>query len=140
MQGLLFIVENRDNIWYNLMHLKKGAMRLQVRTFKNCNIVMDTSIQRLLKMKSFILNKCLYSNWQTIYPRLKYPHNGQHINVPLIFWFLIMTFNLCFHHQLLIKWVCIHIGQSHSWFPKRLWMFDTELNAHQISILDNLRD
>ena len=140
MQGLRFIVENRDNIWCNLMHLKKGVMRVQVRTFKNCNIAMDTSIQRVLRLKVYILNKCLYSNWQTIYPRLKYPHNGPQVKVPLIFLFLIMTFNFCFHHQLLIKWVCIHVGQTHSQLPKCLWMFDTELNTHQISILDNLCD
>ena len=40
--------------------LEKSAMRLQVTAFKNCNIVMDTSIQRLPKMKKFIfyLNAC----------------------------------------------------------------------------------
>ena len=32
-----FIVENRDNIWCNLMHLKKSVMGLQVRAFKNCS-------------------------------------------------------------------------------------------------------
>ena len=64
--------------------------------------------------------------------------NSPHIKVPLIFWFLIMTFNL---------WVCIHIGnsseyieQTHSQFLKYLWMFGTEWNAHQIGILDNLLD
>ena len=73
--------------------------------------------------------------------------NGLHIKVPLIFWFLIMIFYLCFYHQLWVKWVCIdignssgHIGQTHSRFPKYLWMFDTECNAHQIDILDNLFD
>ena len=71
--------------------------------------------------------------------------NGQHIKVPLIFWFLIMIFYLCFYHQLWVKWVCIdignssgHIGQTHSRFPKYLWMFRTEWNAHQIDILNNL--
>ena len=127
MQGLLFIIEIWDNIWCNLMHLKKSIMRLQDRAFTNCNIVMDTSIKRILKMKNFIiLNKRLYSNWQTIYPKLKYPHNGSHIKVPLFFWFLLMTFNSCFHHQLLIKSVCIQIEQNHSQFPKCLnvwcWM------------------
>ena len=33
-----------------------------------------------------------------------------------------------------------HIGQTHSRFPKYLWMFDTECNAHIIDILDNLLD
>ena len=58
-------------------------------------------------------------------------NNGPSIKVPLIFWFLIMTFNLCFYHQLWVK--CIHIenssghtGEAHSRFPKCLWMFDTE--------------
>ena len=71
--------------------------------------------------------------------------NGPHIKVPLIFWFLIMIFYLCFYHQLWVKWVCIdignssgHIGQTHSRFPKYLWMFDTEWKAHQFDILDNL--
>ena len=76
-------------------------------------------------------------------------NNGPHIKVPLIFWFLIMTFGLSFYHQLWVKWVHIHIGfgnnsghieQTHLRFPKCLWMFDTELNAHQIGILDNLFD
>ena len=33
----MFIVENRDNIWCNLMHLKISVMGLQVRIFKNCS-------------------------------------------------------------------------------------------------------
>ena len=71
--------------------------------------------------------------------------NGPGIKVPLIFWFLIMIFYLCFYHQLWVKWVCIdignssgHIRQTHSRFPKYLWIFDTEWKAHQIDILDNL--
>ena len=71
--------------------------------------------------------------------------NGSHIKVPLIVWFLIMIFYLCFYYELLVKWVCINIGvssghieQSHSRFPKYLWMFDTEWKAHQIGIPDNL--
>ena len=70
--------------------------------------------------------------------------NGQHIKVPLIFWFLIMVFYFCFY-QLWVKWLCIdigkssgHIGQTHLRFPKYLWMFDTEWNAHQTDILDNV--
>ena len=60
-------------------------------------------------------------------------NNGLHIKVPLIFWFLIMTFDLSFHNQLWVKWVCIHIGnnsgqieQTHLRFLIWLWMFDTE--------------
>ena len=74
-------------------------------------------------------------------------NNGPHIKVPLIFWFLIMIFYLCFYHQLWVKWVRIHvgnssghIGQTHSQFQKYLWMSDTECNAHQSYILDNLFD
>ena len=71
--------------------------------------------------------------------------NGPHIKVPLIFWFLIMIFYFCFYHQLWVRWLCIdigkssgHIGQTHLRFPKYLWMFDTEWNAHQTDILDNV--
>ena len=73
--------------------------------------------------------------------------NTSSIKVPLIFWFLIMNFHLCFYQQSWVKWVCIHIGnnsghieQTHLRFLKCLWIFDTELNAHQIGILDNLLD
>ena len=74
--------------------------------------------------------------------------NGPHIKFPLIFWFLIMIFYLYFYHQLWVKWVCIqhignssgHIGQTHSRFPKYLWMFETECNAHQSDTFDNLFD
>ena len=56
-------------------------------------------------------------------------NNGLHIKVPLTFWFLIMTFDLSFYHELLLKWVCIHIGfgnnsgqieQTHLRLPKCL--------------------
>ena len=57
--------------------------------------------------------------------------NGPHIKDPFIFWFLIMI--LCFYHQLRVKWVYVdignssgYIGQTHSHFPKYLWIFDTE--------------
>ena len=72
-------------------------------------------------------------------------NNGTHIKVPLIFRFLIIIFDLCFYNQLWVKWACIHIGnnsghteQTHLQFLKFLWMYDTELDAHQIGILDNL--
>ena len=109
------------------------------------------SIQRLLKLKKFIfwINACTpiknqsNQDWHT--QCLK--NNGPHITVPLIFWFLIVTFNLYFHQQLCVKWICIHIrissghiGQIHLQFPKCVWMFDTEWNAHQISTLYNLFD
>ena len=63
------------------------------------------------------------------------------MDVPLIFWFLIMTFNLCFYYKLWIKRACIHIGnssghigQTHLRSSKYLWIFDTECNAYQIDI------
>ena len=37
--------------------LEKSVIRLQVGAFTNRNIVMDTSIQRLLKIKNFIFKK-----------------------------------------------------------------------------------
>ena len=56
---------------------------------------MYTSIQEL-KMKKFIF----WISAHTPIERLKYPHsfkkNSPRMKVPLIFWFLIMTFNLCF--------------------------------------------
>ena len=58
---------------------------------------------------------------------------------------LIMIFYFCFYNQLWVKWLCIdivnssgHAGQTHSRFPKCMWIFDTEGNAHQIDILGNL--
>ena len=96
---------------------------------------MDNSIQRLLKIKKFIfwinahtpIEKQSNQDWNT---SIHLKSNGPHIKVPLIFWFLIMIFYLCFYHQLWVKWVCIdignssgHIGQTHSRFPKYLWMF-----------------
>ena len=33
-----------------------------------------------------------------------------------------------------------YMGETHSQFPKYLCMFDTEWNAHQIKILDDLFD
>ena len=72
---------------------------------------------------------------------IHWKNNCPHIKVPSIFCFLIIFFYLCFYHQLWVKWVCIRIknssGQTHSRFPKYLWIFDTKWNAHQIYILDN---
>ena len=111
---------------------------------------MGTSIQRLLKKKKIIfwinahtqIEKQSNQDWNTL---IHLKSKGPHITVPLIFWFLIMIFYLCFYHQLWVKWVCMDIenssgytGQTHSRFPKYLCMFDTEWNAHQIDILDNL--
>ena len=87
-----FIVENRDNIWWNLMHLKKCVMELLVRAFKNRN-------KWTPAYKDY---------WNTsIYLK----NNRPHIKVPLIFWFLIMTFN-CVYHKLWVKLLCIYIGNN----------------------------
>ena len=75
---------------------------------------MNTSIQRLLKMKKLIfwinahtpIESQSKQDWNT---PIHLKDNGPHIKVPLIIWFLIMTFNLCFYHQLWVKWVCTHI-------------------------------
>ena len=65
---------------------------------------MDTSIQSLLKMKKFIFwinsqtpneNKSK-QDWNT---PIHLKNDGQHIKKLLIFLFLIMNFNLCFHHN-----------------------------------------
>ena len=111
---------------------------------------MNTCIQRLLKMKEYIflinvhppIKKQSNKDWNTA---IHLENNGQSITVkvPLNFWFLIMTFNLRFYHQLWVKWVCIHtgnssehIGQTHTRFPKCLWMFDTEWNVHRVDIFE----
>ena len=72
---------------------------------------------------------------------------GPRIKVPLILWLLIMIFYLCFYHQLLVKCVCIHIGndsghteETHARFSKYLRLLDTECNAQQIDILDSFLD
>ena len=56
-----------------------------------------------------------------------------------------MIFYFCFYHQLWVKWLCIdirnssgRIGQTHLRFPNYPLMFDTEQNAHQMDIFDNL--
>ena len=70
-------------------------------------------------------------------------NNGPSIKIPLIYWFFIMTFSLCFYRNL---WVIGnnsgnignnsgHIGLSHSRFPKCLWMIDAEWNAHRLTSL-----
>ena len=139
-----FIVENWDNIWNNLMHSKKDVLELQVRQFKNCN-KWAPAYRRLLKMKKFIFwinaQTPINQDWNTP-THLK--SNGPHVKAPLIFWILIMTFNLCFHHQLCVKWVCIHIGnnsghvgQTHSRFPKCLWMFP-EMHIKLASLIISL--
>ena len=66
--------------------------------------------------------------------------NGPHIKVPLIFWFLIIIFYLCFYHQLWVKWVCIHTGNSSEHIGQTL--YDSQniygcltLNAMHIKVI-----
>ena len=120
-----FIVENLHNIWCNLMHLKQSVMGLQIKAFKYCN-KWTPVYKDYWRWKVYLLNKC-WNN--SIYLK----KNGPHMKVPLIFWFLAMTFYFCFNHRLYAKWVCInignssgHIGQTHSRFTKYQWMFHTE--------------
>ena len=65
--------------------------------------------------------------------------NDPHIKVPLIFWFLIMIFYLCFYHHLWVKCVCIdignssgHIEQTHSRFSN--YMRSLTLNERLIKL------
>ena len=101
------------------MHLKKSIMGLPVRPFKSCN-------KWIPACKDYWRWKSLYFEyWLNTYTPIEKRSNQDwntsihlknhdpHINVPLIFWFLIMTFNLCFYHQVRDKWVCIHIGDNY---------------------------
>ena len=124
------------------MHLKKSVMRLKITAFKNYNkwtpVYRFADSIQTTEDKKFIfwinthtpIEKKSNQDWNT---PIHLESNGQHIKVPLIFWFLIMIFYLCFYHQLWVRWVCIdienssgHIGQTHSRFRKYLWMFGTE--------------
>ena len=161
----IWIISSQDNnlqylckvycreLWQYLMQfdaLEKSVMRLQITAFKNCNKWTVYKYINTTEDEKFVfwinahtpIEKESNQDWNTpIHLKI----NGPYIKVHLIFWFLIMIFYLCFYQQLWIKWVCIYIGnnpghirQTHSWFPKYLWMFDTECNAHQSGILDNL--
>ena len=55
------------------MHLKKRVMTLQITVFKNCN-KRTPVYKKHWKWKVYVLNKYSYSNWKTIYPRLKFIH------------------------------------------------------------------
>ena len=117
-------------------------------SFKNCNKWTPYTKTTEDKKFTFWINahtpieKQSNQDWNT---SIHLKSNGQHIKAPLIFWFLIMIFYLCFYPQLWVKWVCIdignssgHIRQTYSWFPKYLWMFDSEWKTYEIDILDNL--
>ena len=92
---------------------------------------MDTNIPRLLKMKKYIfwvnahatIDKQSNEVWNT---HIHLKNNSPSIKVPLNLWFLIMTFNLCFYHQLWVKWVYIHTGNrsGHTIFDVRLKIQD----------------
>ena len=126
--------------------LEKSVMQMQITAFKICN-KWTPVYKACWRCKVYIFSKCSNSNWKTINwnTPIHLKSNGLHIKLPLIFWFLIMIFYLCFYHQLWVKWICIdignssgHIRQTYSRFPKYLWIFDTEWKAHQIDTLDNL--
>ena len=78
---------------------------------------MDSGIQRLLKMKKYIfwinsltpIEKQSNEDWNT---PIHLKNDSLSMKVPLIFWFLIMTFNLCFYQQLWFKWAHMYIGNS----------------------------
>ena len=121
----------------------KSVMGLQVRAFKSCK-KWTPAYKYYWQWKVFWiynhppLQKQSNKDWNTPIPL---ENSGPSIKDSLIFPFLAMTFNSCFHHQLWVKLVCIHIGnssgyitQTHSRFPKWLWMFDTEWNTHRIDI------
>ena len=127
------------------MHSRKSVMGLQIWAFKNCNkwtlVYKDYWRWKFWINAHTPIENQSNQDWNTP-THLK--NNGPHIKVSLIFWFLIMIFCLCFYHQWWVKCARINIGnssgQTHSRFPKYLWMFDTEWNAHQIDILDNFFD
>ena len=135
----------------SLMHMKKSVMRLEITEFKNCNKWTPVyknywrwKVDVLKKNAPTPIEKESNQDWNTT---IHLKNNGPHIKVFLIFWFLIMIFYLWFYHKLWVKWVRIHIGnssghigQTHSQFQKYLRMSDTECNAHQSYILDNLFD
>ena len=129
-----FIVENWHSIW--LQHLKTVTNRLQyTKTTEDKKFIFWINAHTTIEKQS-------NQDWNT---PIHLKSNGQHIKAPLIFWFLIMIFYLCFYPQLWVKWVCIdignssgHIRQTYSWFPKYLWMFDSEWKTYEIDTLDNL--
>ena len=66
-------------------------------------------------------------------------NNGPHIKVPLIAFASYHDFLLMFSYPIADKWVCIHIGnssahigQTHSRFPKYLWLLT--MNARHIKL------
>ena len=75
---------------------------------------MDTSIQRLLKMKKFLswvnthtsIEKKFKEGWSNPF---HLENNGPQIKVHSIFLFSVIIFTLCFHQQLWVKWVCRYI-------------------------------
>ena len=145
---LIFSTYTRYNVWYNLINLKKASWDCKLEHLKLLtNRHQHTKTTKDEKKIIFWINAHTpienqsNQDWNT---PIHLKNSIQHIKVLLTIWFLIMTFNLSFYHQWWVKWICIHIvnssgliGQTHSWFPKFLWMFVTEWNVHQIAILDN---
>ena len=99
-----FIVENWDNIWCILMHLRKSAMRLQITAFKNCK--KWTPVLKIKRIAHSLTEKQSNQDWNA---SIHLKTNEPPTKVSLIFWFLFMMFCWCFYHQLCVKWVCIGI-------------------------------
>ena len=128
------------------MHLEKSVVRLQITAFKNCS-KWTPVYKDYWRWKVYILNKCSYFNWKKSNQDWNTPihieSNGQHIKVPLIFWFFIMIFYICFYHQLWVKWLCLDIGnssghivQTHSQFRKICGCFAlNEMNIRLTSLI-----
>ena len=69
----------------------------------------DEGVQHILNKCSYSIEKQFNEDWNT---HIHLNNNGPSTKVPLIFWFLIMIFNLSLYHQLSVKWVCVQIGNS----------------------------
>ena len=88
--------------WCNFMRLKKSVTELQVRPFKNCSKGHQHA-KTTEDEKVYILNndwKTLIHDWNT---PIHLKNIGPHI-VSLIFWFLVVTFNVCFDNQSWVNW------------------------------------
>ena len=95
-------------------------MGLQVRAFKSCK-KWTPAYKYYWQWKIFWiydhppLQKQSNKDWNT---PIHLENSGPSIKDSLIFPFLTTTFNSCFQHQLWVKWVCIHIGNSSGYYTK----------------------
>ena len=130
------------------MHLKKSVMDYKVEHLKivanGCQNTKTTEDKKFWINAHTLIEKQFNQDRNT---SIHLKKNDQDIKVNFIFWFLLMIFYLCFYHRMWANWLCIYIVKSSGHFqqtnlrlPKCLWMLNTECNAHQIDILDNLPD